>query len=467
MSKSIWAGSLALVMLGAQAQQGRPAPAVAQAIPDAPLPQVPGQGASVAQQGIPDAPTPQTTLPTKGSIAPGIGSSSDTGADMGSEQTAPAANPIAPSAAPAADTVDAQPPVPTQSRDVFEKAAATEPIETIRVTTNFVDIPFTVKNNKGVLVPGLTARDIRVYENGVLQHITNFTVDPYPLSVALVIDQSVSQDTMDRVNTALGAIQGAFAPYDELAVFTYNNGPRMVTDLTGSQSARLTQAVERSKGTGRQALLAGSLSGPLAQTTVINDQQFDPNTAANRGHSSMQLNPPRDVHTLNDAILEAAKSLVKVGRDRRRIIYVISDGKEYGSKAKAKDVIKYLQTNKIAVWGTLVGDSSLPVVGFLDRIHLPLMMRDNVLPAYFTATGGNFDAEFRTGTIEKSFQRIAEEARNQYTLGYYTHESFLDGKYRKVEVRVLRPNLTVIAKQGYYPAAVDSTRPPQATRVAQ
>ncbi len=131
----------------------------------------------------------------------------------------------------------------------------------------------------------------------------------------------------------------------------------------------------------------------------------------------MQMNAPRDVHTLNDAILEAAKSLTRVDRDRRRIIFVISDGKEYGSQAKTKDVIKYLQTNKISVWGTLVGDTSLPVVGFLDRIHLPLMMRDNVLPAYFNATGGNFDAEFRTGSIEKSFGRIAEEARDAVHAG--------------------------------------------------
>jgi VWFA-related protein len=336
---------------------------------------------------------------------------------------------------------------------------------TIRTTVNFVDIPFTVKDSKGNLIAGLESRDIRVYENGLLQHISVFTRDPYPLSVALVIDQSMTQDTMERVNTALGALQGAFAPFDEAAVFTYSNGPRMMTDLTAAQSARLTQAVERSKSSGREALLAGSLGGPLAQTTVINNQQFDPNTAANRGHTQMQMNPPREVHTLNDAILEAAKSLARVPRDRRRVIYVISDGREYGSQAKTKDVIKYLQTNKIAVWGTLVGDSSLPVVGFLDRIHLPLMMRDNVLPAYSIATGGNFDAEFRTGSIEKSFQKIAEEARAQYTLGYYTHESFLDGKYRKIEVRVLRPNLTVIAKQGYYPS-VETSRP-TSVRVAQ
>jgi VWFA-related protein len=137
-------------------------------------------------------------------------------------------------------------------------------------------------------------------------------------------------------------------------------------------------------------------------------------------------------------------------------VYVISDGKEYGSKAKTKDVIRYLQTNKVAVYGTLVGDSSLPVVGFLDKIHIPLTMRDNVLPAYTTETGGNLDAEFRQKGIEESFQNIFKEVRTQYTIGYYTHEPFIDGKYRPIDVRVMRPDLTVIAKKGYYPTASDS-----------
>jgi VWFA-related protein len=88
-----------------------------------------------------------------------------------------------------------------------------------------------------------------------------------------------------------------------------------------------------------------------------------------------------------------------------------------------------------------------------------------VLPVYANATGGNIDPEFRTAQIEKSFAAIAEEARTQYTLGYYTHEPFIDGKYRRVEVRVLRPNLTVIAKQGYYPSAMDAA--PVAVRQAQ
>jgi VWFA-related protein len=403
-----------------------------------------------AQQAIPDAPSPQTTLPKAGSIAPGKGASSTSNGD-----TAPANStggsavmPPAPSqSAPAApDTADPEAAVPNESIKAF----------TLVVSTNFVEVPFTVRDSKGNLVAGLTARDVRVYENGLLQHITNFTPDPFPLSVALVIDQSLSHDNMTRVNDALGALQGAFAPYDEIAVFTYNNGPRMVTDFTGAQSARLVQAVETSKGTGRDSMLAGSFGGPLATTTVINDQNFDPNTSANRGHTSLTPIIPKEVHTLNDAILAAATSLSHAKQGRRRVVYVISDGKEEGSRAKTKDVIKYLQTNRIGVYGTLVGDSSLPVVGFLEGVHLPLTMHDNILPQYANATGGHFDPEFRTGAIEKSFARIAEEVRTQYTLGYYTHEPFIDGKYRKLEVRVLRPNLQVIAKQGYYPSAMES-----------
>ena len=61
---------------------------------------------------------------------------------------------------------------------------------------------------------------------------------------------------------------------------------------------------------------------------------------------------PSEVHTLNDAILAAARATDEGGgTGRRRIVYVISDGKEYGSTAKAKDVIKYLQHEQdCGVW---------------------------------------------------------------------------------------------------------------------
>lgn len=425
---------------------------------------------TVAQQAIPDAPRPQATLPNVTNIAPGQGtgettSSSETNSTQ-PEQAGPAA-----ATRPASSTPPATPGANGQQTTVEAPVGTGEAaIQTLYMHVDAVDVAFTVKDAKGHLVPGLTARDVQVYENGLLQHIDLFTNEALPMSVALVIDQSMTADDMTRVNDALGALQDAFTKYDEVAVFTYNKSPKLMTDFTGAQSARLTQAIDRSKGEGREAMQAGSLSGPLSQTTVINDQNFDPNTAAVRGHTGMQLNPPREFHPLNDAILEAATYLSNRPVGRRRVIYVISDGKEYGSKAKQGQVIKYLLTNGIELDGTLVGETAEWGMGFIDRIHLPLMMRDNVLPSYANATGGNIDAEFRTASIEKSFARVALEARTRYTVGYTTHEPFIDGKYRRLEVKVLHPDLTVIAPPGYWPGAREirpTSRPADSAPMAQ
>jgi VWFA-related protein len=425
------------MMLGQPAQeQAQQSAAPQQQIPDGPKPQ------------IPDAPKPQL-LPGD-VLTPGRGTTPDSNGDTTStSQDNSVPGKLPETAAQKADDGQ-QPEVPAAGEG--PKAF------TLVVRTNFVEIPFTVKDNKGNLVAGVTPREVRVYENNLRQQLSLFTTDAFPLSVALVIDQSMTFDNMAKVNNALGALQGAFTPYDEIAVFTYNNGPKMVTAFTAGPSARLTQALERSKQTGREPMMYSS--GPLSQNININngqDRYTDPNTNPSHGTSQLGIpNVPKEVHTLNDAILEAATALAKTAPGRRRIVYVISDGKEYGSKAKYSEVVKYLNTNKIGVFGTLVGDSSLPVTGFLDRMHLPLMMRDNILPAYAKQTGGNFDGEFRQKGIETSFAQIAKEVRTQYTIGYYTHEPFIDGKYRSVEVRVTRPNLTVISKPGYWPTAEDS-----------
>jgi VWFA-related protein len=411
---------------------------------------------ATAPQVIPDAPRPQSTL---GPVAPGKGTTLNNNDDAGRQpvtpddhfQTAPGTS--LPGSAAASSTQDEGPP------ELPAAGEGAQAIQTLYVRSNFVEVPFTVKDNKGRLVPGLTWRDVHIYENGLRQKMSVFTVDPVPLSVALVIDQSLPYDTMGRVNNALAALQGAFAPYDEVAVYTYNNGPHLQTAFTAGQSARLGAVLEQSKSPGREAAMAYT-SGPLSQNININDgAQSSINPLVNPSHGTSMSpiqNVPREVHTLNDAILEAAKATTKAQRGRRRIVYVISDGKEYGSVAKTKDVIRYLQTNKISVYATLVGDSSVEGMGFITRIHIPLQMRDNILKSYTDATGGESYAEYRTRGIETSFAKITEEVRTQYTVGYQTAEPLIDGKYRTIEVKVLRPNLDVIAKKGYYPNASDA-----------
>lgn len=402
-------------------------------------------------QVIPDSPRPQT-LPNAASITPGKGApSTSTPIDDGANGPAPTA--ALPSGTAIPD--DTTGPAP----DVKPELGPGGRVATLNVGVNFVQIPFTVKDKSGALVPALDWREVRVYENGLRKQPRLFTSDPYPLSVAFVIDQTLPFNVMNTVNTALGALQGAFTPYDEMAIFTYNNGPTMRTDYTGAQSARINAVISQSKSTGREVYL-GNPGGPLSQTTSINSKGSpDPNTAANRGAPAAIFQaPPKETHTLNDAIFMAAQSLAKRPEGRRRIIYVVSDGKEYGSTAKFKDNIRFLQTNKIAVYATVVGDSATPYVGFLDRYHIPFTMRENILPQYAAQTGGEAVSEFRQKGIEQSFAKIAEDVRLQYTIGYYSNEPITDGKFRSVEVRVLRSGLDVTAKKGYFPTAENVLR---------
>jgi len=414
------------------------------------------------QTAVPDAPVPQAPpkLVGEGPITPGKGAGNEaaqpeTGSSVSSTgwtpgQTAPAQEQL-PVVQPKPEAAPPPPTVQPGPGEGFEAVSTN-----IKVNVNFVQVPVTVKDSKGNLVAGLHAENFRVFENAVPEPLHLFTVDPFPLSIAFVIDQSLTSDVMAKVNESLGSVQGALTPYDEAAVFSYSNGAKEWTGFTGAQGNRLPAVLALAKSIGTDMQVPQN-NGPLAGCSIRqNGNCIDPNLQP--GHSAGSgsfITIPKEIHTLNDAILAAAKELSTRPKGRRRLIYVISDGKEYGSKATVKEVIRYLQTNQIAVYATGVGDSARWGEGYVSRIHLPFTMYDNILYKYTAATGGDLDSQRGVNGIEKSYAKIAEEARAQYTLGYLSHESVYDSRYRKIDVRVDRPGLEVIAKQGYYPSAQD------------
>ena len=342
---------------------------------------------------------------------------------------------------------------PSQQTPPQEGSAA---VANYVVQVNFVTVPVTVKDSKGNLVAGLTWRDFTVYENNRRVNLNVFSVDPEPLSIAFVIDQTLPSNVMAQVNQSMGAIQGALTPYDEAAVFAYTNGAKELTSFTGAQGNRLPAvlALAQAAGSDPTVPFGGGPFGPCNITQNGNCADPTLQRGGSTGDSTF-ITIPKEIHTLNDAILQAAKELSSRPKERRRMIYVISDGKEYGSKATWKEVVRYLQTNKIAVYATLVGDSARWGEGWLDRFHLPFTMYDNILYKYVAATGGDMYSEGSINGIEKSYAKVSEEARTQYTLGYLSHESIYDSKYRSINVIVDRPNVIVTAKPGYYPSAQD------------
>jgi VWFA-related protein len=403
-------------------------------------------GDSGSQQSVPDAPSATS------------GQGADTNLRNLTRQVAPGKAPT-----PEADQNQVQAPPspqtnapnpdgpPQQEEPYIPKNAEEAKNYIIHANTTYIPVPVTVLDKNHHQVAGLTFRDFRIYENGQRQHIATFSVDPVPLSVAFVIDQSMPKDTMKKVNESLSAIQGAFTPQDEASVFTYGNGVTEQTTFTATQGDRLPAVLQRSQREGTDMGSPGggglSVNGP-----TINCKPVDPNV--NQGVlNGLEMNVPREAHTLSDAILAAAKELQNRPRERRRVIYVISDGKDVRSKASVREVIRFLQGNQETVYGTMVGDAATWGVGYLDRVHIPLIPVENVLPRYATATGGILEAQFSADGMERSFATIAKEIRTQYTLGYYSHLPTIDGRYRTLDVHVERPNLEVKARTGYYPTA--------------
>jgi VWFA-related protein len=367
----------------------------------------------------------------------------------GQPQPEPATPPPAP---------ENQPPVTQQTNvQTVPPAEGSGALANIIVQVNFVEVPVTVKDSKGNLVSGLTWRDFTVYENNTREQLRLFSVDPRALSIAFVIDQTLPSNVMAKVNESLAAVQGALTPYDEAAVFTYTHGAKEWTGFTGAQGQRLPAVLSLAQATGSDPMVPDNGGDPFSVCSISqNGMCPDPNLQPGKSTQAPGfINLPKEIHTLNDAILAAAKELSTRPKDRLRIIYVVSDGKEYGSKATWQEVRRYLQTNKISVYATLVGDSARWGEEWLDRFHLPFTMYDNILYKYTAATGGDMYAEGNINGIEKSYAKIADEARTQYTLGYLSHESIFDSKYRSIDVRVDRPNVVVIAKPGYYPSGQD------------
>lgn len=380
---------------------------------------------ALAQQSIPDAPKPKTTQPSQ------------------FPDNAPAAPKNEHSELPPAAA--ASTPAPSLPREEGGVATSRNDLYTYSLRVNFVQVPVTVKDSSGRLVPGLGPKDFAVYEDGKRQQLTLLTSDPFPLSAAVVVDTDLPSTTMKKVNETLPALIGAFSQFDEVALYRYGHTVQQVTNFSGADNIT-TANLNKVKRPGREGGPPMVGGGPFSHPgPMINGHEADPSV-----QPSAVPAPVQESYVLNDAILRAAQDLAKRDRTRRKIIFVVSDGREIGSKARYDEVRKILLTQNIQVYALGVDTAAIPIYDRLNRIRFPGFGYGNILPRYASDTAGQTYAAFDRSSIEDAYSKITDVARNQYTLGYNTRAT-ASSAYRTIEVRVLRPNLSVIAKQGYFP----------------
>lgn len=424
-----------------------------------------GQSNGQSGDDIPDAPSavqpPPKMEPTVPRSDPGDSSSSSS-----SNQT-PTQNPGAkPKSAPNYnDFGQQQPPPPMPPVETLPPGAKVQTTPTpkgprnqinpaedlgyvVRVTTNFVQIPVMVKDSDGRRVDGLLPKDFSVLENGTKQTLNYFTSDPFELSVAIVLDVGMPDADVQKVHETYSALVGALSPYDEAALYTYSSTVSQVTDYT-QKPELLMLAFNQLKTVRGGTNGAEVLGGPMATTgPMING------APAGGPLIAPVYTPPRESHVLNDAILRAALDLRKRDVTRRKVILVISDGRELGSQAGYRDVMRVLQSRNVQVKAVVIGAGSLPGYRQVEKIHHLLWQGyADILPKYcYASGGGDVLHELDRNAIENAYAEATSEARNQYTLGYSPKATTGSSAYRKIEVIVDRRGLKVSAKDGYYPA---------------
>ena len=332
------------------------------------------------------------------------------------------------------------------------KATAQDQLFQLRVNVNQVVVPVRVTDDSGHLVSGLLSSDFAVYENGKKQTLNFFTSDPFALSIAVIFDLGMSDVAVQKVNDTFAALTGAFAGFDEVAVYTYSTSVSQLSDFN-AVGRRLQGVLNGLKTKHGEVPGVPVTSGPLGpQGPTINGIPVESPTTP-------VTTPSKQAHVLNDAILMAARDLAKRPKDRRKIIFVISDGREYRSDASYSTVLQVLLSNEILLYGVAVEGAAIPGYNKLQKLRVPGQGYSNILPKYANATGGEVLSRYSRDAIEDVYSRIVGDARNQYTLGYVTRATPSDTR-REIEIRVdrpgckssdMRPCVEVFAKEGYYP----------------
>jgi hypothetical protein len=246
-------------------------------------------------QSLPNAPAPNNPLPG-GQVAPG------------SPPPAPANTPDLvdiPLETPTHGTTQVpgntppppMPPVKTVPPGSVPPPSSTSQEELYKyvVNTNFVVVPVTVKDPAGHPVEGLLQKDFSIYEDGKPQTIRFFTSDPFALSAAVILDLSLQQNVVSKVNQTLPALVGAFSQYDEVALYTYGSSVQRVLDFVGGASDRFAQVMKqvRAEAQGRPGGVP-VVAGPMAAGPSVNGHQrmlepTSPNHTCSTTPSSLRL----------------------------------------------------------------------------------------------------------------------------------------------------------------------------------
>lgn len=303
----------------------------------------------------------------------------------------------------------------------------------LRTTVELVLVPVTVKDRRGELVTDLGREDFTLLENGEPQAIRYFSTDPFPLSAVILVDRALDRDAREAMERTLPVLTGTLAPGDEVAVMAFDAYPRKVLSFTTDPEA-LRQALAHLELTaGDPAPSQASMAaGPMSAGPRINAVPVGP------GAPSSTAASPRTVKCLHDALFAAGMLLREREAGRRRVVFLLSDGRNSRLNVHtSEETLELLLSEDVSVYALGVGGARYP-------------RGSGLLADYARATGGDVYAPASQSSLEAAHKLAAEQARYQYTLVYAARPAPGSREFRRIEVSVRRAGVRVQARQGYY-----------------
>lgn len=380
-----------------------------------------------------------------------IGSPLLAAAQSGRQTTRPRVVPSRPSAeTPPPDEDGAAPPRerPTLGRRGDQAPSPSAPTPTaptdddlITIQATLVTIPVVVSDDYNRYLPFLRKSDFSLMEDNVPQEITFFTSEKTPFHVALVLDVSRSAYlSIDDMRDAADAFIDHIRPDDRVSVFTFSDKIRQLCPFTSDQG-ELRRAVARAKIEGGTRLydaayqiLEGYLASVEGRKAMI--LLTDGEDTTSRAYK------PRDVL---DRVVESDVLVYTVE-------YPASDPNQIQTPIQFPFPLPFPMPGRRPRPGPLFPFADPPQTGRSTSRQEPavLGLEETFLRDIAVISGGTHNPFTDLGTARTIFRSIADELRHVYVLGYYPTRGLDQPGYRRVRVRVNRPEARVRARPGYF-----------------
>lgn len=290
-----------------------------------------------------------------------------------------------------------------------------EETPTFRTGVDIVNVYFTVRKGNA-LIPNLKKEDFTVTEDGKPETIKYFASETnLPLTLGMLIDTSGSMQAVLPAEKEVGGafIREVLREKDLAFLINFDINVELMKDMTSSarEIARAMRDAKINTGGGQGASgIPGIGEGPVP------------------------IRRPRGT-ALYDAVYLASREKLanEVGR---KAMIILTDGYDNGSKVNLREAIEAAQRADAICYVLLVSDPQYP-------------RNDGDMRKLTEETGGRtIDVGYRSDKMKEAFDRISEELRSQYSLGYSPTNAKKDNTFRRVEIKT--PAGKVQARRGYY-----------------